>query len=253
MSVSIEIKKHLTEKKVSQQELADAIGMSRNGLQKSLSRETLRINVYIKICKYFNVPIDFFVSEEELKGYASDETMQTIIKHLKIHNQGYLCFLMIEYYSLLRPNEILGLKISDIDLENSVITVKAEVSKNGKIRIATIPDVMKELIIGLCLHKYPKNMYVFSDKLLPGNKRQTVKYCGRIWIALRKTLKLKKEYQMYSLRDMGIINLLQSGISPEEVAKQADHYSLEITSRYAIHANKKANEQVKNLKNNFKI
>jgi len=55
----------------------------------------------------------------------------------------------------------------------------------------------------------------------------------------------KKKEKAKKRRDSGIINLLQSGVSPEEVAKQAAHSSLDITSKYAIHANKKANEQVK--------
>ncbi len=165
--------------------------------------------------------------------------------HLSKEDPRFLTFLLIEFYALLRPNEILGLKVSDIDLARQVITVPPELSKSGKFRISTIPDVLMEHIKALELEKYPKTMYVFSDKLSPGMHRLQVKNPGRKWIKLRKDLKLKKEYQMYSLRDTGIINLLQSGVSVEEAAKQADHHSLAITSVYALHANKSANSQIK--------
>ncbi|MCP4178429.1 MAG: hypothetical protein GY756_11740 [bacterium] len=56
---------------------------------------------------------------------------------------------------------------------------------------------------------------------------------------------------MYSLRDTGIIQMLNDGISIEEVAKQADHHSLEITSKYALHANKEASEKIKNRSSKF--
>ena len=173
------------------------------------------------------------------------DVRKTIILHLQKEDPRFLAFLLIEFYALLRPNEILGLRISDIDIDKQVITVAPELSKSGKFRISTIPDVLMEQLRSLGLEKYPRTWYVFSDKLCPGTRRILVKLPGRRWIKLRKDLKLKKEYQMYSLRDTGIINLLQSGISVEEAAKQADHHSLEITSRYALHANKKANEQVK--------
>ncbi len=67
---------------------------------------------------------------------------------------------------------------------------------------------------------------------------------GKLWVKLRKDLDLPMEYQLYSLRDSGIVQLLNNGVAMQEVSKQADHSSLEITSKYAIHANKKASAQI---------
>lgn len=52
--------------------------------------------------------------------------------------------------------------------------------------------------------------------------------------------------KLYSLRDSGIVQLLQDGVSPEEVMKQAGHSSLEITTVYVKYANPGASEQIKN-------
>jgi site-specific recombinase XerD len=190
-------------------------------------------------------------TKEKKREVIPSDVRLLIKNHLEKRDKHFLTFLLIEFYSLLRPNEILGLRISDIDVSKQIITVRAEVSKNSKLRIATIPDVLTDYIRELNLERFEKNMFVFSDDLLPGTSRKQVKYAGRRWLKLRKELKLKQEYQMYSLRDSGIINLLQSGISPEEVAKQADHHSLAITSVYALHANKKANDQLKFKTNEF--
>ena len=179
------------------------------------------------------------------REFIPEEARLQIKRYLEEENYEFLVFLMLEFYALLRPNEILNMKIKDIDIEKQVIAVEPEIAKNGKFRLSTIPDILVAYLKGLNLGEYKPDMYVFSDNLKPGKNLKLTKYAGRRWLKLRKELNLKKEYQMYSLRDSGIINLLQSGVSPEEVAKQAAHSSLEITSKYAIHANKKANEQVK--------
>jgi len=174
-----------------------------------------------------------------------------IQKYLEKSDYEFLVFLMLEFYALLRPNEILNLKISDVDIKNQVISVNSKIAKNGKFRLVTIPDVLTDYLLRLKLHLYSDNLYVFSEKMKPGKSLKQTKYAGRRWLKLRKELQLKKEYQMYSLRDSGIINLLQSGVSPEEVAKQAGHSDLSITSIYALHANKDANEQIKHKSKKF--
>lgn len=179
------------------------------------------------------------------REFIPNDVRVQIKNHLEEENFEFLVFLMLEFYALLRPNEILNLKIKDIDIEKQVIAVAPEIAKNGKFRLSTIPDNLIEYLKRLNLENYKPDLYIFSDDLKPGKSLKLTKFAGRRWLKLRKDLSLKKEYQMYSLRDSGIINLLQSGVSPEEVAKQAAHSSLEITSKYAIHANKEANEQVK--------
>jgi len=171
--------------------------------------------------------------------------------YLEKNDYEFLVFLMLEFYALLRPNEILNLKISDIDIKKQVISVNSKIAKNGKFRLVTIPDVLTDYLLKLKLHLYSDSLYVFSDKMKPGKILKQTKYAGRRWLKLRKALNLKQEYQMYSLRDTGIINLLQSGVSPEEVAKQAGHSDLSITSIYALHANKNANEQIKRKSKKF--
>ena len=49
---------------------------------------------------------------------------------------------------------------------------------------------------------------------------------------MRKALNIKKEYQLYSLKDTGISNLLNSGVPPLKVRDHARHSALAMTEKY---------------------
>jgi integrase len=183
--------------------------------------------------------------EQKKREIIPDAVLQKIIQYLEIHDKRFLAFLMIEYYALLRPKEIFRTKIEDIDIDRQVIYISGEAAKNRRERLSTIPDSLIKYIKALQLEQYDIKDYVFSDRMFPGKVLKRTKYAGRRWILLRKKLNLPKEYQMYSLRDSGIVRMLQAGIPVHEVSKQAGHSSLEMTSKYAIHANKKASDSIK--------
>jgi len=71
------------------------------------------------------------------------------------------------------------------------------------------------------------------------------------WDNLRFDLNIPKEMQFYSLRDSGIIQMLEDGISPEMVQKQADHHSLEVTSEYVKHARPDGIEEIRSSVESF--
>ena len=57
------------------------------------------------------------------------------------------------------------------------------------------------------------------------------------WIKMRDELQLPKEYQLYSLRDTGINEMLEQGIPALDVMQAAGHSDLAMTTRYANHKN----------------
>jgi integrase len=170
---------------------------------------------------------------------------------LNVDDKRFLTFLLLEFYALLRPNEILSLRVSDIDIEKQTIRVREEVSKSNKFRLITIPNVLLPLVLDLNLERYKQDMFVFSQDMFPGYIQKTTRYARTKWEKLQRNLKLPDYFQMYSLRDSGIVYLLQSGVSVDEVAKQAGHSSLSITSKYALQANTSASFQLLNKPGNF--
>ncbi len=69
-----------------------------------------------------------------------------------------------------------------------------------------------------------------------GNVSMASHTYGNVWREMRDRLKLPKEYQLYSLRDTGINNMLKAGIDPLTVMQATDHHELSMTTRYANHA-----------------
>jgi hypothetical protein len=69
---------------------------------------------------------------------------------------------------------------------------------------------------------------------------------SRRWAGLRSELKFNENIQFYSQRDSGIIYLLGKTKKPEFVRAQADHYSLEMTTKYSNHYRPEGIEEIKN-------
>ena len=174
--------------------------------------------------------------EDKKRILIPAETREIITKYLQSKNPNYLIMLKLIYNSLLRPKEIIGLLISDISVSTGLITVRKEVSKNGKERKTPLtPDLVNDFI-KLNLQNYPQNYYVFGENLLPTKKQLSENFMPKFWAKMRDELNLPKEMQQYSLRDSGIFEMLKKGIDPLSVKQLADHHSLSMTTIYSNHA-----------------
>jgi len=143
------------------------------------------------------------------------------------------------------------LKADYIDLKNRIITIPPEIAKTGKMRKVTITDTLYKQLLKLDLQNVPKDLYIFSKNYKPGKVLLNTRDTGRTWSKLRKELDFPKEMQFYSLKDSGIVQLLQDGVSPEIVRDQAGHSSLEMTNKYIQISNNEANTQILNKSSDF--
>lgn len=157
----------------------------------------------------------------------------------------------LTFYGLLRPKETLNLKPKNIDLDNRIITIDPEFAKTGKMRKITIPDTLFVELQKLNLNSINENLYIFSKNYKPGKTLLSTRDTGRTWNKLRKTLKFKKQMQFYSLKDTGIIKLLNDGVSPEMVRDQAGHSSPGMTNKYIQALNNEANKQILSKSSEF--
>lgn len=185
---------------------------------------------------------------EKSKIVIPAEDRMRIERYLKKHDPTYLLCCRMLFFCLIRPNELTHLTPDDIYLENSTIYISPEASKNGKGEYVTIPDIMmREIREHLDSLDCESVDYLFSDSrtLRPGKERMDPRIFSKRWDKLRQVLKLPIEMKMYSLKDSGIIQLLQDGVSPDEVMRQARHSDLGMTTVYLRHVHKSASEQVK--------
>lgn len=152
----------------------------------------------------------------------------------------FLNICLLTYECLIRPKEILQLRIRDYDPKTHRITIPAEVAKNHHERTVALAPDMVDFFDNL---KGEKEWFIFSSRYKPGKKMLNTRDTGRTWSNMRKALGFGEEYQMYSLKDTGISEMLEAGVPSKLVKELADHHSLEMTERYI--ARSKADEILK--------
>lgn len=217
---------------------------------------------YNNYLKHFYQTFEWLISNEylsinpfeKLKGkekQAKDRVVIDVKKRKEIfqyfRENDYSMYIvsLLVFHTLLRPAEIVKLKLSHFSLHNQTINIESSMSKTKVKRISTIPNVMMEAIVNWDFNKAKDREYIFAENFLPGTKPLNPRRLSKRWSNMRLRLKIPVEMQLYSLRDSGIIQLLNDGVSPEEVMKQAGHSSLDMTTIYAKHANPTGSEQIK--------
>lgn len=174
------------------------------------------------------------------------DARQRIISYLQ-EEPAFLCVCQLVYTSLIRPKEITMIKIRDVDLKRHVIEIPNTNSKNHHTRYATLSADIESYLASVIKHNTPSDYYLFSrDNLLPGAVPVGAARFRKRWIRLREDLNLPAEMQLYSFRDTGIVELLESSVDPLAVMHHADHHDLSITTRYANHADPGLTEKIYN-------
>ena len=149
-----------------------------------------------------------------------------------------MCMVMqMVFTSLIRPIEITRIQVEDIDFENHCIHLPGSKTKNGKSRDCRMDEHLEGMLKKHVNGANPTD-YLFADKIWKcGSNSISQHTFTNVWIDMRDTLNLPKEYQLYSLRDTSINNMLLEGITPLEVMQAAGHSDLSMTTRYANHKN----------------
>jgi integrase len=131
----------------------------------------------------------------------------------------------------MRPNEIVQLRVGDIDFDNGLIRVPSYVAKNHGERVLAVPGELMEYF--RTLSQYPPTYYIFAGgTYAPAPKRIAPTRIADTWREMREKLKLPASYQFYSLKDTGITEMLEAGVPAKYVKELAGHHSLEMTERY---------------------
>ena len=209
---------------------------------------------YIKNNPFANINMKSLKGHKTQKEPISPETRKAIAKYLADNNQNYLIMMMIEFYCLVRPGDLCALRKKHIDTTKWLIEVEAETTKNDNRSFRTIPLALIPFIRKLKLDGDQED-YVFSEDgkygFTPGKTYCDPRKISKYWANLRPKFKLDKVHKFYSLKNSGIIDMLESGISPEDVRQQADHSDLKVTSVYAKHIKPNGSIQIRKLAKNF--
>jgi len=188
---------------------------------------------------------------EKNRIVVKSQLREQIKEHLEMNDPQFLRVCMMVFHCLIRPKEIANLKPRDFSLKNQTIFLSGQFTKNKKARVCTIPNVLMPIFADWDFNGAKNDEYIFGTDFKPGHTPVCARRFAKKWDKVREALKLGPEIKLYSLRDSGIIQMLNDGISPEEVMKQADHYSLDQTTIYAKHANPEGSIQIKSRSSEF--
>ena len=166
--------------------------------------------------------------EPEIVSFTVDELV-IMQQHLPRWNYDlYVCACLI-YYCFLRPQEIMRMKVSHINIQNKSIIVPGTVSKNKKHEMIQIPNAMMPVLQKLDLN-FPGDFFIFTRHLQRGAKEAAPTRMAEYWRKFADLFGIKKN--IYSLKHTGVGMAIESGINLRDLQLQLRHYSLEMTQVY---------------------
>lgn len=139
----------------------------------------------------------------------------------------------------MRRGEILGLKWSNVDLSNNLITVNQTNSKSKKARKVYINSTLKRFLLELKLKSAGSENVFLDDK---GNSLREIKNgynaaCGRAGIS---------GLRFHDLRHTAATRMIENGASIVAVSKILGHSDIKTTMRYA-HPDDSIRDALENL------
>jgi integrase len=186
-------------------------------------------------------------NEDKARTIIPDARLKDIFTHLESYNKTYYLICLLTYLCFIRRTEITKLKVSDVNIEESVILLRSDVSKNKNEDIITIPNIILKLLKDH-IKNIDYNLYLFSsDRFLPGSRILKPKRITIYWNRIKTILDLKSSYHFYSLKDTGITRLFYLNIPIVKIKNQARHTDIKTTQLY-VPKSKLADDEIKNLK-----
>jgi len=191
---------------------------NRNNTRASISSlfKTLEDNEIIK--ENFVRKINVLRTTPKRNKTYTPKQEREILKYLEENDPILLLFIQCMSYNFLRPIEVCRLKISDLDIEDKKLYLKA---KNKAVKIKIIPDLLIEKLPDLT--QMDKTHFLFTPEKIGGewfaddiNKRD---HFSKRFKTVKDHFGLGLDYGLYSFRHTTITKLyreLRKGASPFE-------------------------------------
>ena len=188
--------------------------------------------------------------QDKFRKPIPPDDMQRLREHLEQTDRYFLLCCMFQYYTFIRPKELMCLCIGDISLKKQSVFVSHNISKNRKDGMATLPARVVRLMIELGVCSYPSDFYLFSRDFMPGDQKCSERSITYRWKKLRKELRFPANYQFYSLKDTGITDVIEK-IGLATAKDQARHQSVDVTNRYVRNGQMAVHPELMNYEGNL--
>jgi site-specific recombinase XerD len=192
------------------------------------------LNIAINAFKFFFKSINHDNLDYNIKRPRKDKKLPVILAVNEVAaifdsttNFKHRLLLMAAYSAGLRVSEVVSLKLSDIDLERNLITIRA--GKGRKDRIALLSNTFRK-----SLAEYEK-IEKPGEWLFPGHSAGThiaVRTAEKVFENALKKSGIKKRASIHTLRHSFATHLLESGIDIRYIQKLLGHANVKTTEIY---------------------
>lgn len=179
------------------------------------------------------------------------EDRDRIVAFFKEKKPSFIIVMQLVYKSFLRPAEITRFKVEQLNFKEHCIEMRCSQTKNGRSRNSRMDEDLEALLREHIKGAKPDDYVFGAGDWKPGKAPASSHSFTIIWDRMRAALKLPKEYQLYSLRDSGINNLLRAGANDLDVVQIVGHRDLSMTFRYANHIDSDLIERINKIAPEF--
>lgn len=170
---------------------------------------------------------------DEASRPIPDKERKILIEYMTKNDPQLLLLCQLEYYCAIRPNECRQLKVGDIDLENKIITVRQNISKNGLTETVNMPrQICKYIAEHVKIENYSSDSYLFSKGGIPGASMLGKNTFRFRFDKIRNRLGLSDKYKLYSFKHTGGVKLVGAGVNTWELQRHFRHKSIDTTEKY---------------------
>lgn len=172
--------------------------------------------------------------QEKIRQLIPVDAREIVINHVRTSKHpNYEIVMHLIFTSLIRPSEIERLQVRDVDLKNKCIHIPANKAKTHKDRDAALSDTCIAMLIPLLSKPgILPTWYLINSNYECGPEPCYHGMFKKHWMKIRKECGLPDEMQLYSLKDSGITEMLEAGVSINQVKEAAGHADISTTNKY---------------------
>lgn len=177
---------------------------------------------------------------------ATDQQTKKIKELLENDWLNFYIFIITIFHTGMRPEEILQIKISMVDLKNKQINLPPDITKTDIYRIVPLNKFLLNYYKSLDLNKFPIDYFVFGTKrgdkrnlgitretdFVPASNNLHSDTATKLW---RKLIKkgLCIDVNMYSMKHLGADKKILAGVDLDALKELYGHTSKLTTLTYA--------------------
>jgi integrase len=186
------------------------------------------------------------VAESRANIPATPEQHKIIKNHLQSQYSNFYNFIVTIFHTGIRPEEILKIQLSMIDLSKFEIVLPSEITKTNKERIVPINKHLLEVYKSMDFENLPKQFYLFGSFRESGKGNAGIKLdfisgptkikrdtATKRWNTIVKVGLGFQEVNMYSNKHAGANAKILAGMDLDALRELYGHTSKLMTTKYA--------------------